>query len=177
MDLALETDYDNFLPLNVDAAIVQTEPAGRNDQLGDHNLQENRSILAPAGETMMLQSLTGNSFSFDVLEFAHVNNAVSLEVTASGPITDNVGINAAAGAFNLQANSSVLAVLPAVALAESAGDVEQNAQLNNSVLTDVANDVMTTIILEDVTVNVGVNSVSGIGNEQLNLFTVTTSSF
>jgi hypothetical protein len=180
MDEALELGgmgYDNSLDLDIDAAVVQADPEGRNEQKGDNNLQENRSAVVPTAESTLLQSLTGNTFNLDSAELANtlVTNTVNLDVTASAPITNNVGINVSAGAFNLQANSSLLAIVPVDLLAESKADVRQEALLNGSVLQDITNVVTTTIILDDNSANVGINTVSGIGNEQLNTFTVTTS--
>jgi hypothetical protein len=179
MDEALELggmDYVNSLLLSVDAATVPN-PDGQNEQEGNDNLQENRSAVVPAAESGLLQSLTGNTFNLDSAELGNtlVSNTVNLDVTNSGPITDDVGVNAAAGAFNLQANSSLLAMVPVDVLAESKADVQQETLLNWSVLQDVTNEVITTIILDDLSANVGINTVSGIGNEQLNTFTVTTS--
>ena len=179
MDEALELgglDYVNSLLLSVDAATVPN-PDGQNEQEGNDNLQENRSAVVPAAESSLLQSLTGNTFNLDSAELGNtlVSNTVNLDVTNSGPITDDVGVNAAAGAFNLQANSSLLAMVPVDVLAESKADVQQETLLNRSVLQDVTNEVITTIILDDLSANVGINTVSGIGNEQLNTFTVTTS--
>ena len=45
--------------------------------------------------------------------------------------------------------------------------------MNASVLNDTVNDVMSNIVVDEVIANVGVNAVSGVGNAQINSFTVT----
>jgi len=60
-------------------------------------------------------------------------------------------------------------------LGQSQADSQQDSVSNGSVLQDATNEIFSTIDLEDVAANVGINLVSGVGNEQLNSFTATTS--
>lgn len=168
-------DYDKAVDLTVDAAIVQTNPAGVNEQDGNDNVQENRSVLVPEAESDLQQTLTNNSFNTDPADLPSplMHNAVNLDVSSSDEIIADVGVNAAAGAFNLQLNASVVAVGGDL-LSQSAGDLRQDAQWNAVVIQDAINDVTSTIVVDEVIANVGINAVSGVGNAQLNSFTLTT---
>ncbi len=99
---------------------------------------------------------------------------MDFSIASDGPITEDIAVNAAAGAFNLQANSMVIAVGLGL-LGQSQADSRQDTLANGSVLQDATNEIFSTIDLEDVTANVGINLVSGVGNAQVNSFTATTS--
>lgn len=168
-------DYINIVPLAVDGDTAQGDPDGENEQSGDDNVQENKSVLVPDADSLLRQNLTDNSFNTDPADGPNpgMHNAIDFSLTATGDITQDVLVNAAAGAFNLQANSSVIEVGMGL-LAEATADAQQETLLNGSVVQDSANEVMSTISVEDVSANIGVNLVSGVGNEQLNTFTVRT---
>jgi hypothetical protein len=171
------TDYENTIDLDVDAADVQTNPSGLNTEKGDFNLQENHSVpFASDAETVALQSLINNTFNTESAELENsvVRNSVDIAITASDDLTAAVGVNTAAGAFNLQANSSVIAPITGDVLAQSAGNFEQGAQLNAAVVQDVSNEVLSTIVIDAAGANVGINTVSGTGNEQINSATILT---
>jgi hypothetical protein len=167
-------DATNTVNVDLDAAIVQTDPAGHNEQQpAGANLQENHSLQAPTADAVLLQTLISNDFNRETAEmFATMYNSVNLEVDASEELTANVGINAAAGVFNLQMNASVMAPAATDTLAQSSADLGQQGQFNYSVLQDVTNEVTTSIVLDDVAVNVGINSVAGVGNELMNSVTI-----
>ena len=171
-------DYINTVTLSVDADDVQGDPDGVNEEQGNDNIQENKSVVVtpdPA-DSLLRQDLTNNTFNTDPADGASpvMYNAVDFDITAVGPITEDIGVNAAAGAFNLQANSSVLAAGIGV-LGQATADVGQDTLSNGSVIQDSTNQIMSTIDLQDITANVGINLVSGVGNEQINTFTATSS--
>jgi hypothetical protein len=168
-------DYNNTTDLSVDAATVQNDPAGVNKESGNDNIQENKSEFVPSAETDLLQSLINNKFNTNPAGLSNptMRNEVNLDVSSSDEITANVGVNAASGAFNLQVNASVTAAAGDL-LAQSAADIQQDAQLNTNLLQDTVNVVVSNIDVDEVTANVGINAVSGVGNAQANSFTVTT---
>ena len=168
-------DYENTVDLSVDAGTVQDDPAGVNEQKGNDNVQENKSEFVPSAESDLLQSLTNNKFNTEPADLANptMRNTVNLDVQSSEEITANVGVNAAAGAFNLQVNASVTAAAGDL-LAQSSGDIEQTSKMNANLLQDAVNDVFSNIVVDEVTANVGINAVSGVGNAQSNSFTITT---
>jgi hypothetical protein len=170
-------DYINAVTLSVDGDAVQGDPDGVNEKDGNKNVQENKSVLQsdPADSTVK-QNLTNNGFNPDPAlgGSTDVHNSIEFDITADAPITEDIAVNAAAGAFNLQANSMVTAIGLGI-LGQSHGSVQQDTVSNGSVLQDATNEIFSSINLEDVTANVGINLVSGAGNEQINSFTATTS--
>ena len=152
---------------------VATDP---DEESGDSNLQDNTSVQpAPPAESTLLQSLTGQVFNRDSADasYAQMHNTVVVNITATGPLSDDADLNTGAGAFNLQMNTSVVASVAADDLAGSLADVQQDSQLNISVLQDVVNELTPTIVLDGTSANVGINSVAGVGNAQLNSATMT----
>ena len=170
-------DYINTVTLPVDADTAQGDPDGINESEGDYNVQENQDVVTtdPA-DSYLRQNLTNNSFNTDPADAANpiMRNAVDFSIASDGPITEDIAVNAAAGAFNLQANSMVVAVGVGL-LGQSQADSRQDSLSNDSVLQDAANEIFSNIDLDDVNANVGINLVSGVGNEQINSFTATTS--
>ena len=166
-------DFVNTVDVNENASDVQNDPNGVNEQSGYENRQENRSELVPSAETKLRQSLTGLEFNTDLDDTPQVRNTVNLNLSSTDPIIADVGVNAAAGAFNLQINASVTA-LGGDLLSQSVGDIGQRAASNISLVQDATNDVFSNIVVDEVIANVGVNAVSGVGNEQINSFTATT---
>jgi hypothetical protein len=168
-------DYVNPVGVDVDASVVQNDPASVNEQSGNDNVQENKSEFAPSAESKLRQNLTGQDFNTDPPGLANptMQNTVDLNVSSSDPIVADVGVNAAAGAFNLQINASVIAAGGDL-LSQSAGDIGQGSLSNISLLQDAVNDVVSNIVVDEVIANVGVNAVSGVGNAQINSFTATT---
>ena len=170
------TPYSNTVNETVDAAEVQKDPEGLNLQEGDENHQENLSVIDPAVESSVLQRLLNNRFNTGAAEAepASVFNSSIVDISASGELIDNVGINTAAGAFNLQVNSSVVAPLTSEVLAQSLGHARQDTLLNASLVQDVTNEVISHIEIDAAEVNVGINTVAGTGNEQINTWRITT---
>ena len=166
-------DFTNTVDVNENASDVQNDPNGVNEQSGYENHQENRSELVPSAETKLRQSLTGLEFNTDPDDTPQVRNTVNLNLSSTDPIIADVGVNAAAGAFNLQINASVTA-LGGDLLSRSVADIGQSALSNVSLVQDTTNDVFSNIVIDEVVANVGVNAVAGVGNEQINSFTATT---
>jgi hypothetical protein len=170
-------DYINTVTLHLDGDVVQGDPDGVNEEEGDYNVQENKDVVTPdPADSFLRQNLTNNSFNTDPADGANpvLRNTVDFSITSDGPITEDIAVNAAAGAFNLQANSMVVAVGMGL-LGQSQADSRQDTVANGSVLQDATNEIFSTIDLENVAANVGINLVSGVGNAQINSFTATTS--
>lgn len=170
-------DDINSVTLSVDADTAQGDPDGVNENDGEGNVQENKGVVTtdPA-DSLLRQNLTNNGFNTDPADGPNpiMRNTVDFSISADGPITEDIAVNAAAGVFNLQANQMVTAIGAGI-LGQSQADVRQDTLSNGSVLQDATNEIFSTIDLDDVTANVGINLVSGVGNEQINSFTATTS--
>ena len=170
-------DDINLVTLHLDGDVVQGDPGGVNESEGEMNVQENQDVVTPdPADSLLRQNLTNNSFNTDPADAANpvLRNTVDFSITSDGPITEDIAVNAAAGAFNLQANSMVVAIGIGL-LGQSQADSRQDTVSNGSVLQDATNEIFSTIDLEDVAANVGINLVSGVGNAQINSFTATTS--
>jgi hypothetical protein len=85
----------------------------------------------------------------------------------------NIGVNAAAGAFNIQQNAMVLAVSEDSVLAKATAGVIQTALSNATVAMNSENTVSAGTI--GGSGNIGVNLASGVGNMQHNSLTIATS--
>ena len=170
-------DDINLVTLHLDGDVVQGDPGGVNESEGEMNVQENKDVVTPdPADSFLRQNLTNNSFNTDPADAANpvLRNTVDFSIASDGPITEDIAVNAAAVAFNLQANSMVVAVGVGL-LGQSQADSRQDSLANGSVLQDATNEIFSTIDLEDVAANVGINLVSGVGNAQINSFTATTS--
>jgi hypothetical protein len=179
MGMVLELGASAYLNTVTTAVDVSTDPDEVIDldmTQGDSNRQDNVFSLTFASEvaqSALQQSLLGQSFNRNSAEPANTQerNTVSAGISAPDGVSGTVGVNAAAGAFNIQKNSAVIAVMPGSMLAQSFGSITQNGIGNLSLHHDVVNDVTAIITLDSVSGNVGVNLASGIGNVQLNSVT------
>lgn len=170
-------DDINLVTLHLDGDVVQGDPDGVNESDGEQNVQENKDVVTPdPADSSLRQNLTNNGFNTDPADAANpvLRNTVDFAIASDGPITEDIAVNAAAGVFNLQANSMVVAIGVGL-LGQSQADSRQDTVANGSVLQDATNEIFSTIDLEDVAANVGINLVSGVGNAQINSFTATTS--
>jgi len=130
------------------------------------------SGAAEAGN-FSLQSLYNNGFNEDTYELE--NSSVTNDVTVSGALSTsdgNLGLNAAAGAFNIQKNALVIASVTGGHLAEATSGVIQHSEFNDSVHEDVTNSVDFSASLTGASGNIGVNLAAGVGNLQLNTLTI-----
>jgi hypothetical protein len=169
--------YNNTANTTADAAEVQDDPEGLNVQDGDENKQKNISTLDPTAlETNLLQKLINNSFNTGAESDGNstVHNQAVVDINTTGELVQDVAINTAAGAFNVQINASVIAPVFGDALASSATDVGQLLRLNDALVQGVTNDVISNIVIDAAQVNVGINTVAGTGNEQINSARITT---
>lgn len=172
---------------------------GVNIAAGYYNAQQNDAALAVSGFTggagdgsggwseaslLSLQFAANNYYGpydlperdpedgpFDGPAFDDYRDRNTVSVgTISGD--GNIGVNAAAGAFNIQQNAMVLAVSEDTVLAKATAGVIQTA-LDNTV---VAMNSVNTVNAGNISGNgnIGVNLASGVGNMQHNSLTIAT---
>lgn len=172
---------------------------GLNVAAGYYNAQQNDAALAVSGFTggngdgsggwseaslLSLQFSANNYYGpydlpqrdpedgpFDGPAFDDYRDRNTVSVgTISGD--GNIGVNAAAGAFNIQQNAMVLAVSEDTVLAKATAGVIQTALGNTVVAMNSVNTVNAGNITGDG--NMGVNLASGVGNMQHNSLTIAT---
>lgn len=175
---------------------------GLNLASGYYNSQENSAALAVTGfsstdgddgvesggwseaSLLALQLGTNNSYGpfdtpvrdpeDDALDGPAFDDYRDRNTVTAGTISGdgNIGVNAAAGAFNIQANAMVLAVSEDSALAKATAGVIQTALSNGVVAMNSVNLVQAGDISGSG--NIGVNLASGVGNMQHNSLTIAT---
>ena len=168
---------DNTVNATADVSTGPSETIDLNWTEGDSNLQDNDFVLSFTSEdaqSLLRQSLLGQSFNQDSADLANarMHNALTANISAPDGIEGTVGVNGAAGAFNVQKNAAAIAIIPGNMLALSVAGIGQEAAGNLSLHHDAINDVTAIITLNNVSGDVGINLASGVGNVQLN--TVTT---
>lgn len=130
------------------------------------------SGAAEAG-SFSLQSLYDNGFNTDRYEVENTDVDNNVSVTGALSTADgNLGLNAAAGAFNIQKNALVIASVTGGHLAEATSGVIQHSEDNSSVVEDVSNAISFSSSLTGASGNIGVNIAAGVGNLQLNTLTI-----
>ena len=92
------------------------------------------------------------------------------DITGSG----NIGVNAAAGSLNQQANLMTLAVANDTTLAEANAGLIQASTLSYVEQQDSINSV-SGLSIDGASGNIGVNFAAGVGNQQLNSLTIAAS--
>lgn len=102
--------------------------------------------------------------------FRDRNSVLGGTISGSG----NIGANAAAGSLNQQANLMTLAVANDTTLAEANAGLIQTATLSYVEQQDSQN-IVTGLIIDGASGNVGVNFAAGVGNQQLNALTIASS--
>lgn len=102
--------------------------------------------------------------------FRDRNSVLGGTIAGSG----NIGVNAAAGSLNQQANLMTLAVANDTTLAEANAGLIQTATLSYVEQQDSQN-VVTGLVIDGTSGNVGVNFAAGVGNQQLNALTIASS--
>jgi hypothetical protein len=157
---------------------------GLNMAAGDYNVQENAAVIASAESfdgsggaeagSFSLQNLYDNGFAEDSfeLENSDVDNTVAIGDGLANGADGNIGVNAAAGAFNIQKNALVIATVTGGNLAEATAGTLQDVQENDSYHEDTTNNVSIGGSLIGASGNIGVNLASGVGNLQLNTLTI-----
>ena len=167
---------DNALNVVADVSTGPGETIDLNWVDGEFNVQDNEFVLSFTSEdakTILQQSLLGQSFNLGAAELAEAraHNTLTADISAPDGVEGTVGINAAAGAFNVQKNAVAIAIIPGSQLASSYARIDQDAVGNLSLHHDATNDVIANITLNNVSGNVGINLASGVGNVQLNSVT------
>ncbi len=191
-----------FVPvINTVAAlsVTGTGNVGANFAAGYYNQQENVAALATSNfdpgateantvdtrggwasaSTMALQSLEDNFYGPDnaqILEEDNDHNDYRDRNTIAGGAVNgsgNIGVNAAAGAFNQQQNMLSVAVASEASLSQASSGVFQNAFWNDTTVNDTNNSVGTIAISGSG--NIGVNAAAGVGNQQHNSLTIAAS--
>ncbi len=102
--------------------------------------------------------------------FRDRNSVLGATVSGSG----NIGVNAAAGALNQQANLMTLAVANNTTLAEANAGLIQASTLSFVEQQDSINTV-SGLSIAGASGNIGVNMAAGVGNQQLNSLTIAAS--
>ena len=102
--------------------------------------------------------------------FRDRNSIMGADITGSG----NIGVNAAAGSLNQQANLMTLAVANDTTLAEANAGLIQASTLSYVEQQDSINSV-SGLSIAGASGNIGVNFAAGVGNQQLNSLTIAAS--
>jgi hypothetical protein len=102
--------------------------------------------------------------------FRDRNSVLGGTISGSG----NIGVNAAAGSLNQQANLMTLAVANDTTLAEANAGLIQTSTLSYVEQQDSQN-LVTGLVIDGASGNVGVNFAAGVGNQQLNSLTIAAS--
>ena len=102
--------------------------------------------------------------------FRDRNSIMGADITGSG----NIGVNAAAGSLNQQANLMTLAVANDTTLAEANAGLIQASTLSYVEQQDSINSV-SGLSIDGASGNIGVNFAAGVGNQQLNSLTIAAS--
>ncbi|TIX51551.1 hypothetical protein [Alteraurantiacibacter aquimixticola] len=180
-------------------AIDSSGNTGVNLAAGYFNMQMNSATLATSNNTSeeamggwseasttSFQSLLGVSHlatpgeilpEDDVEQGGALNNFRDRNTVLGGTIagSGNIGVNAAAGSLNQQANLLTLAVAADTTLAEANAGLIQTATLSFVEQQDSKN-LVTGLEIAGTSGNVGVNFAAGVGNQQLNALTIAASS-
>jgi hypothetical protein len=157
---------------------------GLNMAAGDYNVQENAAVISSAESldgsggaeagSFSLQNLYNNGFNEESFERENtdIDNTVAIGSGLADGADGNIGVNAAAGAFNIQKNALVIATVTGGNLAEATAGTLQDVEENVSVHEDTTNNVSIGASLIGASGNIGVNLASGVGNLQLNTLTI-----
>jgi hypothetical protein len=176
--------YTNTVTAGGDTLANASGNIGLNMAAGDYNVQENAAVIASAESldgsgaaeagSFSLQNLYDNGFNDESyeLENTNIDNTVSIGSGLANGADGNIGVNAAAGAFNVQKNALVIATVTGGNLAEATAGTMQDVEENNSVHEDTTNNVNIGGSLIGASGNIGVNLASGVGNLQLNTLTI-----
>jgi hypothetical protein len=182
--LAHPATYSNSVSAGADTLANASGNIGLNMAAGDYNLQENAAVIASAESlqgsggaeagSFSLQNLYDNGFNDETWELQNteIDNTVTIGEGLANGADGNIGVNAAAGAFNIQKNALVIATVTGGNLAEATAVAFQDAEYNDSVHEDVTNNVSIGGSLIGASGNIGVNLASGVGNLQLNTLTI-----
>ena len=137
----------------------------------------NTAYLAGGAEasSYSLQNLYNtefNSETYDVQNTVITNTATIGTGSVLNGASGNIGVNVAAGAFNIQKNALVIASVRGGNLAEATAGTLQNNHENETVNETVTNIATLSGSLAGASGNIGVNIAAGVGNMQLNSLTI-----
>jgi hypothetical protein len=182
--LAHAATYTNTVSAGGNTLANASGNIGLNMAAGDYNLQENAAVISSAESldgsgaaeagSFSLQNLYDNGFndaSFD-LQNTEITNTVTIGDGLANGADGNIGVNGAAGAFNIQKNALVIATVTGGNLAEATAGTMQDVEENISYHENTANDVSIGSSLIGASGNIGVNLAAGVGNLQLNSLTI-----
>ena len=136
----------------------------------------NTAYLSGAAEasSYSLQDLQNTEFNTETYATEHsvITNTASIGNGTLNGATGNIGVNIAAGAFNIQKNALVIATIRGGNLAEATAGTIQHSLDNETVVETVTNNATLGASLIAATGNIGVNPAAGVGNLQLNTLTI-----
>jgi hypothetical protein len=119
--------------------------------------------------TVIEQTLETAVLSLNTASDNHVALGEALGRDASG----NIGVNATAGAFNLQANLVTVSFVDSAALAQASASSVQQVAVTSGLHSSALNGVTVGgAVLQGASGNIGVNIAAGTGNVQLNSVTL-----
>jgi hypothetical protein len=145
---------------------------GINAVSGGFNLQANLLAVAAAAVGMADASASVSQTSADLSTDGNSTNSVTGGTDLLREASGNIGLNAVAGAFNMQQNTIVIAAVDVATLATSTAALSQKAH-DSSVQAGLShNSVALETSLFAASGNIGLNFASGTGNSQLNLITL-----
>jgi hypothetical protein len=130
-------DTENAVGVAANVSTGPSETIDLNWTDGDFNIQDNAFVLSFTSEkaqTLLQQSLLGVSFNPESAGLANprMHNVLTADISAPDGVEGPVGVNAAAGAFNVQRNAAAIAVIPGSLLALSSAGIGEEAASNFS---------------------------------------------
>ena len=161
------------LPIVVDPSTGQALGGGGGAEAGSFSLQNlyNNIFNGNYFEEIGTGDATAPNAQSPEWENTIITNTVDIGGVLNAS-TGNIGLNAAAGAFNIQKNALVIATVTGGNLAEAVADNLQDIENNAIWKEDVTNTVTLGSSLSGSTGNIGVNLAAGVGNLQLNSLTI-----
>jgi hypothetical protein len=163
------TALDNSVTLAAGTGEGAAGNLGVNAVSGDFNLQQNLVVFAAAGDGAADVSAEASQNSADLFLDGNISNSVTAGAGLLQEASGNIGLNAAAGAFNLQQNMIVIAAVDLSTLAASTAALSQHAENSGARYGASFNSIMLDTNLSAASGNIGLNIASGTGNSQMNL--------
>ena len=175
-------DSNNSVSFAADIATETSGAIGLNMTAGDFNLQNNAAVLALIADSASSETYAEHVAVADASSARRptaaertlmMRNAVNVDISASGDIAGNVGLNAVSGAFNLQSNAVAIAAVPGSMLAQAQARPDRRTRSRTSpCITTPSTTCRPRSSLDSVSGNVGMNLASGVGNVQSNSITI-----
>lgn len=164
-----------YFNMQMNAATLATSSNADEDAIGgwsEASTTSFQSLLAVSQQATPGFSTPGDDpeEGGDNNNFRDRNRVMGGTITGSG----NIGVNAAAGSLNQQANLMTLAVANDSTLAEATSGLIQTSTLSFVEQQDSRN-MVTGLVIDGASGNLGVNFAAGAGNQQLNSLTIASS--